>query len=171
VRKSENQGCCIGSDSHRRCRGSHTINWSDFTTSRTLCIPPHNALLHLLNLIHLMPPKRSLMTGLTTAERFLLVVASRLDTALRHMDANPGRDQSIYLSGLSSEMVRRMIPTVYYREGLTCAPQTSIDAIYSKFPQSQDARHRVHASIALVGQEWQHAAVEKRPSDTSPSMP
>jgi hypothetical protein len=57
-----------------------------------------------------MPPKKSPIADLTTAEKFLVRVASCLDTALRYREANPGGDDNIYLSGLAKEMVCRIIP-------------------------------------------------------------
>ena len=40
-----------------------------------------------------------------------------------------------------------------------------MQAIYRTFPQSGNVRHRVHASIAVIGKEWQRAAKEGRAPD------
>ena len=63
-----------------------------------------------------MPPKHApqLLTALTAAEQFLFFIATRIDTALRHRDANPGGDDRIYHTGLAGEVVRR-ITTVCVR--------------------------------------------------------
>lgn len=39
--------------------------------------------------------------------------------------------------------------------------------IYSQHPQGGDVGHRVHASIAVIGTEWQLAKKERRPADLS----
>jgi hypothetical protein len=43
--------------------------------------------------------------------------------------------------------------------------QKNIETIYNKYPQTQTTQHRVHASIAVVGQEWKNATSGKRPLD------
>jgi hypothetical protein len=111
-----------------------------------------------------MPPKKNPMAGLTKAEHFLMLVAARLDSALRHLEANPGGDESIYLKGLSDEMVRRIIPFILWTFRLKMLQKT-VDLVYSRFTQTQAAPHRVHPSIALVGEEWMRAAKLKRPAN------
>ena len=58
-----------------------------------------------------MPPKQAPPHNmdLTREEQMLLMVAARVDTAIRHKEANPGEDYSHYESNLSEEAVRSML--------------------------------------------------------------
>lgn len=59
-----------------------------------------------------MPPKKT-KSKLTKAEQVLLLVAARLDTALRYMEANPDKDYSHYMDELFQEMVSRTYSLSY----------------------------------------------------------
>lgn len=59
-----------------------------------------------------MPPKKT-KSKLTKAEQVLLLVAARLDTALRYMEAKPDKDYSHYMDELFQEMVSRTYSLSY----------------------------------------------------------
>ena len=59
-----------------------------------------------------MPPKKEPV--LTEPEHLLLLIASRIDTAIRHMEANPGEDYGHYLGNLSEEIVSQPIPSFIF---------------------------------------------------------
>jgi hypothetical protein len=139
--KSENQGCqmqCvrdIGSDWDRRCRGSHTINRSDLQQVTCRVFPPQNALPYLLLFIDPMPPKKSPLSGLTTAEQFLLFIASRIDGALRYLDANPSGDKGMYVRGLADEIVRRTISLTVMQTHLYHRKASTPSTVNSRNPK------------------------------------
>lgn len=43
--------------------------------------------------------------------------------------------------------------------------QKNITTVYRQFPQSKTVQHHIHASIAIVGQEWKRAGSEKTNPD------
>jgi hypothetical protein len=108
---------------------------------------------------HPMPPKKEPV--LSEPEQMLLIIASRINTAIKYKEANPGQDESNYLKNLSEEVVRQFIFITIFGSKFQ---QKFIHSIYSNFPQSK-SHHCVHASIAIVGHEWQLAKHENRSPD------
>lgn len=113
-----------------------------------------------------MAPKKVPTPTLTRAEQLLLLVAARIDTGIRYMEANPGAGRERLLGHLDEEMVS--LTKINNNELLKSRIlQKNVRTIYGQFPQSTDVRHRIHASIAVVGKEWQRAAKEKAEQDLS----
>lgn len=52
-----------------------------------------------------MPPKKAPVPSLTTAEQMLLLIAARVDTAIRYMEANPGEDSGQFMERMAEEVV------------------------------------------------------------------
>lgn len=52
-----------------------------------------------------MAPKKVATPALTRAEQLLLLVAARIDTGIRYLDANPGADKEYLRRKLDEEMV------------------------------------------------------------------
>lgn len=52
-----------------------------------------------------MPPKKVPVPSLKTTEKMLLLVAARVDTAIRYMEANPCEDDGHYMACMSDEVV------------------------------------------------------------------
>lgn len=52
-----------------------------------------------------MPPKNAPSPSLTTAEEMLLIVAARINTGIRYMEANPGEDDGHFMRYIMEELV------------------------------------------------------------------
>ncbi|KAH9018354.1 hypothetical protein EDB83DRAFT_2436367 [Lactarius deliciosus] len=91
-----------------------------------------------------MAPKMSPQSTLTKAEGLLFLIATRLLTAFRYKEANPGGDFSHFLRNIEEEVKK-------------------IKDIFNKYhPTPPSMRHRYHSIIKTVALEWESAVGERR---------
>ncbi|KAH9074268.1 hypothetical protein EDB83DRAFT_2355859, partial [Lactarius deliciosus] len=84
------------------------------------------------------------LKGLTEAESMLILPAARLCAALIYLAVNPGGDSLHYAGKTSSEL-------------------QSVTDIFREYPSTQEAPHRIHPVLTIVGKRWRRAAREGRP--------
>ncbi|KAH9027047.1 hypothetical protein EDB84DRAFT_1609137 [Lactarius hengduanensis] len=84
------------------------------------------------------------LKGLTEAESMLILPAARLCAALIYLAVNPGGDSLHYAGKTSSEL-------------------QSVSDIFREYPSTQEAPHRIHPVLTIVGKRWRRAAREGRP--------
>lgn len=89
-------------------------------------------------------PQSTLTNKLTKAEGLLFIIATRLLTAFRYKEANPGGDFSHFLGNIKEELKK-------------------INDIFNKYdPTPPSICHRYHSIIKTVALEWESAVEERR---------